>query len=635
MTKPDRFYITTPIYYVNDAPHIGHAYTTVNCDAIARWHRLLGDDTFFLTGTDEHGLNVQRSAEANGRTPQEHADITSARYRDTWAALDIRYDDFIRTSEPRHYTAVQALLSKIRDNGHIELDSYEGLYCVSCEDYYTDAQAPDGNCPVHGRALEVLAEENYFFRLSRFEDRLLEYYERASRLRAAPRQAQRSAGFHQAGPAGHLDHAHVDRLGRAGALGREARLLRLVRRARSTTAPPSATAPTTPRFEKCWPVVNHVIGKEILRFHCVWWPAMLMAAGLDPPEHVSCPRPSARGRREDEQDQAHRYRTRDARRRLRRRRLPLPLPARRSTSATTATSRTKAWSSATTPTSPTTSATSAARVAAVVTSKCGGVGPAPQPDSPLAPLAATAVRQHRRGLGGVCAPRRPRRHVATDPRHQRLSRSQRTVESRTGPAKSKRVMGNALEVLRIVCVLASPAIPNAAGELWTPHRSRWVTRGRARARRPRLGWLPRRPARHQGQPPLPPPEVAWLGLTRTAMCRGRRGRLRRTRRVDCVRRGARGGRGAVHHDRHGHGHVAVRHRRGRRESTTCGPRSDCTPTTRTTASTVCPTPATTNAWWRSGSAASTSSTATRRSRRAEGSVRSPDRVGEGTRSRAW
>jgi methionyl-tRNA synthetase len=143
-TSNGRFYITTPIYYVNDAPHIGHAYTTVNCDAIARWHRLLGDDTYFLTGTDEHGLNVQRSAEANNRTPQEHADITSQRYRETFASLDISNDDYIRTSEPRHYAAVQALLSKIRDNGHIELDTYEGLYCVSCEDYYTDVQAPDG-----------------------------------------------------------------------------------------------------------------------------------------------------------------------------------------------------------------------------------------------------------------------------------------------------------------------------------------------------------------------------------------------------------------------------------------------------------------------------------------------------------
>src|SRR5205085_5590254 len=140
---------------------------------IARWHRLLGDDTFFLTGTDEHGLKIQRAAEAQGLAPKELADRTSARYRDAWKLLNISNDDFIRTSEPRHYAAVQALLTKIRDNGHIELDTYDGLYCVSCEDYYTEVQAPDGKCPIHGIELNVLSEENYFFRLSRFEDALL------------------------------------------------------------------------------------------------------------------------------------------------------------------------------------------------------------------------------------------------------------------------------------------------------------------------------------------------------------------------------------------------------------------------------------------------------------------------------
>ena len=175
MARP--FYLTTPIYYVNDAPHIGHAYTTVNCDAVARWHRLVGDDVHFLTGTDEHGLKIQRAAEAAGLSPLEMADRTSLRFKDAWKLLDISADDFIRTSEPRHYTAVQALLSKIRDNGDIELASYEGMYCVGCEDYYTDAQAPDGTCPIHGSKLEVLAEENYFFRLSRYEDRLLEWYD--------------------------------------------------------------------------------------------------------------------------------------------------------------------------------------------------------------------------------------------------------------------------------------------------------------------------------------------------------------------------------------------------------------------------------------------------------------------------
>ena len=171
-----RFYVTTPIYYVNDAPHIGHAYTTLTADALARWHRLLGDDVFFLTGTDEHGLKVQRSAEANGLDPQEQADIYSARFRDAWELLDISNDDFIRTTEPRHHRAVSGLMQAAYDNGWITPGTYEGLYCVACEAYYTEADLVDGLCPVHHRPVELLKEKNYFFRLSAFSDRLLEWY---------------------------------------------------------------------------------------------------------------------------------------------------------------------------------------------------------------------------------------------------------------------------------------------------------------------------------------------------------------------------------------------------------------------------------------------------------------------------
>ena len=136
----DRFYVTTPIYYVNDAPHIGHAYTTVTADALARWHRLLGDEVFFLTGTDEHGLKVKRSAEANGLTPQEQADLNSARFREAWDLLEISYDDFIRTTEPRHHSAVAKLMQAVYDRGWITLGTYEGLYCVACEAYYTESR---------------------------------------------------------------------------------------------------------------------------------------------------------------------------------------------------------------------------------------------------------------------------------------------------------------------------------------------------------------------------------------------------------------------------------------------------------------------------------------------------------------
>ncbi len=171
------YYLTTPIYYVNDAPHVGTAYTTVNADALARWHRLLGDDVWFMTGTDEHGAKIVEAAEANGTTPQDWTDRTSARFVEAWQRLDISYDDFIRTTEPRHYAVVQQFLQRIFDNGFIELAPYSGLYCVSCEDYYLEDQLVDGLCPVHGRPVVEMQEDNYFFKLSEFEGRLLEYYD--------------------------------------------------------------------------------------------------------------------------------------------------------------------------------------------------------------------------------------------------------------------------------------------------------------------------------------------------------------------------------------------------------------------------------------------------------------------------
>ncbi len=171
-----RFYLTTPIYYVNAAPHIGHAYTTLIGDAVTRWHRLLGDDVHFLTGTDEHGLKIQRAAEASGQDPEVFAAAVAEQFKQTWRELGIAYDDFIRTTEPRHYAGVEKLLQACYDAGDIELGTYEGLYCVSCEAYYTEADLVDGKCPIHARPVELVTEENYFFKLSRYEQRLLDWY---------------------------------------------------------------------------------------------------------------------------------------------------------------------------------------------------------------------------------------------------------------------------------------------------------------------------------------------------------------------------------------------------------------------------------------------------------------------------
>src|SRR6266545_1467798 len=168
----DVFFITPPIYDPNDVPHIGHAYTSVAADFIARYHRLRGDEVFHLTGTDEHGLKLQRAAEAAGMSPKEWVDSMEPQWREVWARLDIAFDDYIRTTEPRHEKAVKDLLQAVRDNGRDEiyLGTYEGLY-------YTEDELVDGRCPIHGIPVEAMREENYFFRLSAYADRLLRHYE--------------------------------------------------------------------------------------------------------------------------------------------------------------------------------------------------------------------------------------------------------------------------------------------------------------------------------------------------------------------------------------------------------------------------------------------------------------------------
>ncbi len=283
MTRP--FYVTTPIYYVNDVPHIGHAYTTVAADALARWRRLWGDDVMFLTGTDEHGLKIQRAAEANGVTPLEWADCMSARFAETWALLDISNDDFIRTTEPRHSRAVGEFLQRVYDAGDIELGTYEGLYCVGCELYYAEDDLVGGNCPIHGTPVERVTEENYFFKLSRFEDRLLAHYTehpeaiepagKRSEVLGIIKQGLRdfsisrtsiSWGVPLPWDTNHVAYVWFDALvNYCTAIG---------------------YGNDRARFDRFWPADYHLVGKDILRQHAVYWPAMLMSAGEAPPKHV-------------------------------------------------------------------------------------------------------------------------------------------------------------------------------------------------------------------------------------------------------------------------------------------------------------------------------------------------------------
>jgi methionyl-tRNA synthetase len=283
VTRP--FYVTTPIYYVNDVPHIGHAYTTVVADALARWRRLWGDDVVFLTGTDEHGLKIQRAAEANGVTPTEWADRTSVRFAETWDLLDISNDDFIRTTEPRHHRAVSEFLQRVHDAGDIELSTYEGLYCVSCELYYAEEDLVDGNCPIHGRPVERVTEENYFFKLSRFEDRLLAHYtEHPEAIEPAGKRSE-VLGIIKQG----LRDFSISRTSISWGIPLPwdpAHVAYVWFDALVNYCTAVGYGSDRERFDRYWPADYHLIGKDILRQHAVYWPAMLMSAGEAPPKHV-------------------------------------------------------------------------------------------------------------------------------------------------------------------------------------------------------------------------------------------------------------------------------------------------------------------------------------------------------------
>jgi methionyl-tRNA synthetase len=283
----DVFYITTPIYYPNDVPHIGHAYNAVATDFIARYHRLRGEDVFHLTGTDEHGLKIQRAAEAAGVEPQRWVDEMEPRWREVWARLDIANDDYIRTTEPRHRRAVQRLLSAVYDNGHddIYLGIYQGLYCVSCELYYTEDELVNGLCPIHERPVERVSQENYFFRLSAYADRLLEHYEREpSRVEPETRRNE-VLGLIKGGLLDFsISRTHFDW---GIPLPWDPKHVCYVWfDALTNYITAAGYGSDEERFASVWPANIHTIGKDILRQHAIYWPAMLLAAGIEPPAQV-------------------------------------------------------------------------------------------------------------------------------------------------------------------------------------------------------------------------------------------------------------------------------------------------------------------------------------------------------------
>jgi methionyl-tRNA synthetase len=283
-----KFYITTPIYYVNARPHIGHAYTTIVCDAIARRQRMLGVDTFLLTGTDEHGVNVERAAREQGKDPQAWCDEVAATFRATADHVRASYNKFIRTTDAEHKRGVQELFRRLRDRGYIYKGAYTGQYCVF-DNLYVDSAGPGEPCPLCNRPTETVNEENYFFKLSAFEDKLLKHYQQypdfirpetrrnevVSFVRGGLRDLSISRstvkwGIPVPDDPGHVIYVWLDALlNYITALGFG-----------------SPDKKDQERFAHYWPVDVHMIGKEIVRFHCVYWPAVLMAAGLPLPKSI-------------------------------------------------------------------------------------------------------------------------------------------------------------------------------------------------------------------------------------------------------------------------------------------------------------------------------------------------------------
>ena len=291
------FYVTTPIYYVNDAPHIGHAYTTTAGDVLTRWHRQRGESVWYLTGVDEHGTKVQRAAENGGVEPQQWVDrLVEDAWKPVLGTIDVANDDFIRTTEPRHQERVRRFWEAVRDNGYVYEADYEGPYCVGCEEFKLpgDLVEEEGGgpplCPVHGRPVEMLREKNWFFRLSAFTDRLIEHYERN------PDAIQPASAYNEVMSflRGGLVDISMSRSSVAWGIGlpwdeQQVVYVWFDALLNYVTAIGYGADPESDEgrfFADTWPADVQLVGKDILRFHAVYWPAMLMAAGLDLPRCV-------------------------------------------------------------------------------------------------------------------------------------------------------------------------------------------------------------------------------------------------------------------------------------------------------------------------------------------------------------
>ncbi len=282
-------YITTPIYYVNDIPHIGHAYTTVIADTLAIYSRMVGHDTFFLTGTDEHGQKIEQAAKARGKSPQEYADEISARFRNLWDAFGITYDKFIRTTDEEHKLGVQAAFEKMYAKGDIYKDVYKGNYCISCETFFTETQLVDGEfCPECGKPTHVVEEESYFFRLSNYQEKLLAWYREHPESILPKAKRNEVIRFVESG----LEDLSVTRTSfdwgvKLPESMNDPKHVMYVWLDALMNYLTALGYGTDEKLMKYWPARVHLIGKDILRFHAIYWPAFLMSLDMPLPKHVA------------------------------------------------------------------------------------------------------------------------------------------------------------------------------------------------------------------------------------------------------------------------------------------------------------------------------------------------------------
>ncbi|ACC99007.1 Methionyl-tRNA synthetase [Elusimicrobium minutum Pei191] len=299
MTK--KFYITTPIYYVNAYPHIGHSYTTLACDIVSRYKRSRGEEVHFLTGTDEHGINIEKAAEKAGMSPKAWCDQVVDAYKELWKILDIKYDDFIRTTDKRHEETVQQIFEILIAKGDIYLGHYSGMYCNSCEAYMDETEAPEGICPIHKKPLTEVKEETYFFKLSKYQDALLKFYESNPSFLNPKFRSAEITNFVKSGLKDlsvtrtkvawgipvksnpkHTIYVWFDALiNYASAAGLGLNICEDKEFFKEELKKVGLNS-----FEDVWPADVHLIGKEIARFHMVIWPAMLMALGIPTPKKV-------------------------------------------------------------------------------------------------------------------------------------------------------------------------------------------------------------------------------------------------------------------------------------------------------------------------------------------------------------